>query len=173
MASEKDVIIWQGTPSHYSSLESYLFWLITFFVILFFIYWNAPQWKQWQALISPELLSGLSVFFIALPIWKLISIYLVIYSTNYQLTNERIITSTGVFSRSHDELELYRIKDYQVEEPFFQRFFSLGTIILETSDKSHPILSLLAIKDPKKIRNIIRERVEILRTTKGVREIDH
>jgi len=168
----KDTIIWKGTPSHYSNLESYLFWLITFIVIVFFINWGDPQWKHWQQKFSPELLSGVSVFLLLIPLVKIISNFMVIHSTHYQLTHERIITSTGIFNRSHDELELYRIKDYQVEEPFFQRLFSLGTIILVTSDKSHPVLNLSAIREPKKIRDIIRQNVEKLRTQKGVREID-
>ena len=173
MDPERNSIIWQGTPSHYSNLESYLFWTLELLVTLFFLSWNDPQWKQWQTSIPTDILSMIIVFLLALPVWKLISNYLVIHYTNYQLTTERLITSTGIMSRSHDELELYRIKDYQVEEPFFQRLFSLGTIVLETSDKSHPILSLLAVKNPRGLRDVIRERVEILRTSKGVREIDH
>ncbi len=185
MEQKNKAVLWQGTPSHYSNLDGYLFWSLSLIAAVVFLNITdlssafpkitlpvtIPDGSPSTSTLSMYLFVKLLILIV--PLWKLFSLYITTRNTNYQLTHERLITSTGVLHRTHNELELYRIKDYQIDEPFFQRFFSLGTLVLETSDKSHPRLSLSAIKDPKGIRNVIRERVEILRIQKGVREIDH
>src|SRR4051812_45734757 len=46
----------------------------------------------------------------------------------YQVTTERIHLRQGVLSRKTDDLELYRVKDYLLVEPFLLRVFGLGNI---------------------------------------------
>ena len=71
-----------------------------------------------------------------------------------------------------DELEIYRIKDSRVQQPLFLRIFGLGTVQLETSDRSNPEVRLHAIRDPRGLREQIRKYVEIQRDRKRVREVD-
>ena len=71
-----------------------------------------------------------------------------------------------------DELELYRVKDYRLENPFFLRMFSLGNIVLETSDRSSPVVRINAIQNAEELREKIRNCVETRRDQKGVREVD-
>jgi len=91
---------------------------------------------------------------------------------NYELTNERLKHSRGVFSRSVEVLELYRIKDMKQELPFHFRLFGLGRILLETSDRSTPLVALNAIHRSGEIADLIRSNVEIQRDKKRVREVD-
>jgi uncharacterized membrane protein YdbT with pleckstrin-like domain len=92
--------------------------------------------------------------------------------TKYEITEERIIETTGVFSRSTDETELYRVKDIRLEEPFFLRMFGLSTILLVTSDKTSPIITLSGVKNGNSLRKTLRDAVEVRRDIKGVRERD-
>jgi uncharacterized membrane protein YdbT with pleckstrin-like domain len=92
--------------------------------------------------------------------------------TKYEITEERIIETTGVFSRSTDETELYRVKDIRLEEPFFLRMFGLSTILLVTSDKTSPIIKLSGVKNGTSLRKTLRDAVEVRRDIKGVRERD-
>jgi uncharacterized membrane protein YdbT with pleckstrin-like domain len=92
--------------------------------------------------------------------------------TKYEITNERIIEQTGVLSRKTDETELYRVKDIRLEEPFFLRMFGLSTILLVTSDKSSPIISLDGVKNGINLRKELRAAVEARRDKKGVKERD-
>jgi len=101
-------------------------------------------------------------------LWK----WLVIKNTKYELTNERLITRYGVLNKTMDELELYRVKDYKLDRPFFLRMFSLGNIILSTSDKSHPVVIIRAIPNAEELREKIRLCVEDRRDKKHVREVD-
>ncbi len=93
--------------------------------------------------------------------------------SQYIVTTERIRYREGVFSKSEEEIELYRVRDYTLSEPFFLRLFGKGDIHLTTSDKSHPTFVLRAVPDPEGLRDKIRAAVEKLRLEKNVREIDY
>ncbi|MBK8443518.1 MAG: PH domain-containing protein [Sphingobacteriales bacterium] len=67
---------------------------------------------------------------------------------------------------------MYRVKDYTVEEPFELRIFHLANIVLVSSDKSLPSITLYAISEAETLRDHIRYHVERLRAAKGVREVD-
>ena len=107
--------------------------------------------------------------------WTLIVpiiIYLKTRFTVYELTDERIKLKTGILSQEIDECELYRIRDYKIVKPFFQRIFGFGKIELITSDRSNVRINLNGIKDPENLYNIIRDNVEKVRRKTGTREID-
>ncbi len=116
---------------------------------------------------------GLAVFFGGVLAFIRI-IYAVIYVslTSYNLSKERFIVREGVFSRTTDNLEIYRVKDLTVDEPLFLRLFGLGNLILETSDKSHPILIIEGVSKVNDVSNLLRECVERERRKRGVRELD-
>jgi uncharacterized membrane protein YdbT with pleckstrin-like domain len=87
----------------------------------------------------------------------------------YEITTERVRIRSGVFSKSTEELELYRVTDYAVVEPFWLRLFKVGNIQLKTSDDSSPELVLEALPNAAALRDEIRKNVEICRERKKVR----
>jgi len=91
---------------------------------------------------------------------------------SYELTTQRLRIAQGVFSRTTDELELYRIKDLSLVQPFFLRLFSLGNVVLLTSDRSTPKLTIEAVADAGDLHEKLRRLVEELRDRKRVREVD-
>ena len=99
-------------------------------------------------------------------------IYLKTRFTFYEVTNQRIKLKTGILNQEIDECELYRVRDYKVVKPFFQRIFGLGKIELVTSDRSNSNINLNGIKDPENLYNLIRDNVEKIRQKTGTREID-
>ena len=101
-----------------------------------------------------------------------IIIYLKTRFTVYELTDQRIKLKTGVLNQEIDECELYRVRDYKVVKPFFQRIFGLGRIELVTSDRSNLNINLNGIKDPENLYNLIRDNVEKIRRKTGTRELD-
>jgi hypothetical protein len=56
-----------------------------------------------------------------------------------------------------------------VIEPFWQRIFSLGNIIITTHDASSPQLTLEALPEPMAIREKLRTAIEECRDRKRVR----
>ena len=105
---------------------------------------------------------------VIIPIW----IYLTTRFTKYELNSERLIIKKGILSQNIEETELYRIKDYSVFKPFFLRIFGLGNLVLTSSDKNNKYVSLLAIKDVEKIKDLIRGHVEKSRKRTGTKEVD-
>ncbi|MEZ5328759.1 MAG: PH domain-containing protein [Verrucomicrobiales bacterium] len=110
------------------------------------------------------------VWFVCLLPWLWKSLNTKFY--NYALTNERLKLTTGIFSRDTDVLELYRVKDMAISQPFLLRIFGLSNVTLTTSDRTTPILKLEAIRDGEKVLDTIRAHVEALREKKRVREVD-
>lgn len=100
--------------------------------------------------------------------WK----YLIVKCRKYELTTERLRVSDGIFSRKIDELELYRVKDVSIEQPFFLRIFRLENIFMTTSDPSSPQRVLDYIPQKIQLGNKLRKQVDIRRDAKGVRELD-
>ena len=101
-----------------------------------------------------------------------IIIYLKTRFTVYEVTDQRIKLKTGILSQEIDECELYRVRDYKIVKPFFQRILGLGKIELVTSDRSNSNINLNGIKDPENIYNLIRDNVEKIRRKTGTRELD-
>ena len=101
-----------------------------------------------------------------------IIIYLKTRFTVYEVTDQRIKLKTGILNQEIDECELYRVRDYKVVKPFFQRIFGLGRIELITSDRSNSGINLNGIKDPENLYNLIRDNVEKIRRKTGTRELD-
>jgi len=123
---------------------------------------NIPAFALWGIL-----------FWLVIPIFIILWKWLVVKNTKYELTTERLKIRHGVLNKNMDDLELYRVRDFKLEKPFFLRIFSLGNIILQTSDKSHPVVILRAIKNGEQIREQIRNMVEACRVKKRVREVDY
>ncbi|GAC18178.1 PH domain-containing protein [Paraglaciecola arctica] len=111
-------------------------------------------------------------FWLVIPLFVILWKWLDVKNTKYELTTERIRTRHGILNKETDELELYRVRDYKLEQPFFLRMFSLGNIILETSDRSHPTIVIKAISNGEELREKLRTHVEACRTKKNVREVD-
>lgn len=112
------------------------------------------------------------LFWLVVPIFIAVWRWLVVRNTTYELTTERLRMRHGVLNKELDELELYRVRDYKLEQPLLLRLFGLSNITLQTSDKSHPSVVLRAIRDGESLREQFRGAVEACRVTKRVREVD-
>jgi uncharacterized membrane protein YdbT with pleckstrin-like domain len=112
------------------------------------------------------------LFWLVIPLFIMLWQWLVVRNTIYELTSERLRLRRGVLNKHLDEVELYRVRDYQFEQPFFLRLFGLGNIMLQTSDRSHPAVRLRAVRDGEQLYETIRKAVEESRASKGVRELD-
>lgn len=93
-------------------------------------------------------------------------------TTKIEITDETIIYQHGIFSVRREYMELYRVKDFSVISPFWLRLFSLSNLVIVSSDKSDPILTIQTIKDIDFVTDGLRERVENMREVKKVREFD-
>lgn len=98
--------------------------------------------------------------------------WLKVKNHRYKVTTERIFYTTGIFSKKTEAMELYRIRDVDMYEPFWQRLFKLGNVSITSSDKTAENFMLKAVPRPSELMNNIRKHVEIRRDIKKVRGVE-
>ena len=106
------------------------------------------------------------------PVGFALTRFIVTRSKIFELTNERLKITQGVFSKVTDTLELYRVKDIETRQPFLYRLGGVENVQLNTSDASSPLVVIDAIPSKIGLGDQIRNQVEIIRQQKRVREID-
>jgi uncharacterized membrane protein YdbT with pleckstrin-like domain len=120
-------------------------------------------------------IKNLGVFLLCLlviPIPWAIARWLAVKTTTYRLTTERLITESGIFGKTTDTLELYRVRDMQITQPFMQRIFGLQTVHLLTADTTTPSVIIDHIPASVGLPDKLRAQIEETRMQKRVRTVD-
>lgn len=123
-------------------------------------------------IVASVLTVGLAAIGLVVPLVMWVGRWWVTKTTIYELTTQRLRKSSGIFDRKVDELELFRVKDYAMEQPFLLRVLGLGNLTLVTSDASTPTVAIKAIPGVEDLREKLRQAVQSERDRKRVRELD-
>ena len=148
----QETLIWRGTPSNWTNFGTYFFCLLLAAGVVAGYYFVTPP--------RPLILLGLVV-----PVLWILVRWLAIRCHRYEIT-------TGLLSRKTNELELYRVRDYSVDEPFWLRLVGCGNVVLVTSDRTTPSFVLRAVPHAATLKDQIRTHTERMRQRRGVRELD-
>ena len=89
--------------------------------------------------------------------------------TRYMLSEDRLFCETGFLNLKADEVLLYRVQDLELTMSFWQRIFRVGTVCIQSSDKSIPHLELKNIKKPREIKELIHQNVETAKEKRRMR----
>jgi len=149
--------IWTGSPSQWLNLG----WFAACLIV-------AAGFIAAAAVFSQPILAAGAV----IPAILAVSKALTVRTTRVEVTTERITTTVGIFSRHRWDIELYRVKDTTLHEPFLLRLVRRANIQIVSSDRSTPAITLRALPDAEWLRQQIRANVERLRQKRGVREMD-
>jgi uncharacterized membrane protein YdbT with pleckstrin-like domain len=115
----------------------------------------------------PEGIGGRIIFWLPLiPLLVGMGKWIALSFLTYEITSERIKVIKGILGKRTDELELYRVKDTSLIEPFVYRMFGVGNISVITNDATTPALELRAIKNAKDVREKLRASIEECRARK-------
>ena len=115
---------------------------------------------------------GLAYAALVIPVFMWLIRWWITKCTSYELTTQRLKISSGVLNRKLDELELFRVKDYAMDQPLALRIVGLGNLTLVTSDASTPTVAIRAIANVEDVREKLRPAVQAERDRKRVREMD-
>jgi uncharacterized membrane protein YdbT with pleckstrin-like domain len=157
MAPSAETPVWTGSPSQWLNFGA--FFLCALLAAAF---------------VTGAILAAIPpvAYGVALPaliaLWK----WAKVRGTKISVTTERITSQVGVLSRHRWDMELYRVKDTTLHEPFLLRLVGLANIELESSDRTTPTMVLPALHNAEDLRQKIRANVERLRAIRGVREMD-
>jgi len=156
METAKEEIIWEGSQSQILNIGT--FFLMGIITIIIFV-----LGLMFFPLASVLVIIPLAYIFIQ---------WLIVKNHKYKVTTERIFYTTGIFSKKTEAMELYRVRDVDMYEPFWQRLFKLGNIRLTSSDETTENFLLKAVPNPSKLMDNIRKHVEIRRDIKRVRGVE-
>lgn len=156
MDATNETVVWEGSPSQLTNFGTYLACALVAAAIVVA-----------GVLIAPDALWVLLVPLVV-ALWR----YLALRFFRYRVTTERVGLTRGILTKRTDSIELYRVKDTTLIEPFFLRMFGLADVVLNSSDRTTPLLVLHAVPNGLALREQIRANVERLRVQKAVREVD-
>src|SRR5690554_4714857 len=97
---------------------------------------------------------------------------LVLKTTEYEFTSQRLRYTRGILNRQRDQLELVRVRDLTAYRPLLQRLLGIGTLRMETVDRSHPTFTLEAQRDVYGLKDWIHELNARERARLGYREYE-
>lgn len=80
--------------------------------------------------------------------------------TKYAISEDRLFLEKGLLSTSIEEVLLYRVRDISIRIGLGQRIFGVGTILVQSSDKSMPKLEMQNIKRPLQVKELLHKQVE-------------
>lgn len=172
MVSDKDPFA-EIRPSLVLAIKEGVIFLMLLIAFLIFNF-NTPEFL-FQLNVDLKVLIGLVYVLMGLTV---VSFLMLVYkilklrTTVFTITDEQIIFRHGILNVKREYMEIYRVKDFSVFSPFFLRLFALSNLVIHSSDKTHPVLWIQAIKNQETIYEGLRERVETMRRVKGVREFD-
>lgn len=118
-------------------------------------------WHYWPALVW---LAGASATF---------AVYRYLYTRriNYTITDECLQISRGMLFRRVDTIELFRVKDYTLEQPLLLQILRLMDLQLFTTDPINPVVWLRGIPRSDLVETL-RERVLATRRYNQIYEIN-
>lgn len=148
---ESEVTVHQTTPSQIVNLKAYLFTLLAAVGIVVL-----------AIVTNTSLLYAFLLLPLGYALWK----WMEINSVKLTLTDQRLIVSSGIFTRRTNETELYRVRDTSIEEPFFYRMFGVGNVIIYSTDEAEGTLHFNAYRKPHWIKDQIRNYAEACRQRK-------
>jgi len=149
MEAEKTVCV--VTPSQILNIKPYLYCLLAEVIIIAF-----AQVSNRQAIL----------LLLILPLGYAVYRWLQVRNTEMTLTDQRIILRKGIFRKTTHETELYRVRDSSIDEPFLFRIFGCGNILIHTTDDTHKMLRLDAIRKPHALKDQVRNYAEQCRQRK-------
>lgn len=88
--------------------------------------------------------------------------------TIYSFDEERFYVESGFLNQRQDEVRMYRIVDLTVTRTFIQRIFGMGTITVNSSDKTLGDFQIKNIKNVKEVKEQLSNLVEAQRDKKRV-----
>lgn len=93
--------------------------------------------------------------------------FLLVRSNTFIIGKEKIVHKSGLFSITTEFLEMYRIRDFKIEQPFLLRLIKSMVVTLRTTDKYNPIVKMSGVLNSDIVYKI-RDLVELQRKNKNV-----
>jgi len=141
MKTLKEETLWEGRPSYWN-------WWPTLLISDLLLLLAAALWSQDKSSWSLYAIAAASLLYLFVHLQRLGNLY--------TLTNHRVISRTGLFSRHHDEVEIRDIRNISLDQSFFQRLLGLGDIGISSAGGEGVEVSFEGIESALNVKEKIR-----------------
>ena len=137
MADVPEATLWEGTFSPKAMIGTYILCAILTIALLLIAVVYAEG--TWRLLLLGAVVVVWIVAFVRLAVQRL--------GVSYKLTNQMFYHRKGLLTRTTDRIELIEIHDVTWQQGLIQRMVNVGTIIIDSSDRTHHRLGLPGIEN--------------------------
>lgn len=142
---EPEKELWNGGYSTRAMVGAWLFSSMFTLAMIVLVVWLWEPWVAYSALAAVLLLW---LYQLAVMSYRKVNV-------RYKLTTLRFMHESGILRRVTDRIETIDMTDITFEQSLLERFVGVGTIYIESSDRSHPKLVMPGIENVKKISELI------------------
>ena len=89
--------------------------------------------------------------------------------TRYSMSEDRLFLETGLLNTRQEEVLLYRVRDISLKITLGQRIFGVGSVLVQSSDKTMPVLELKNIRRPREVKETLHQQVEKMKLARRMR----
>lgn len=162
---DNEEVYYEGSPSLKGEVGSLIVYGAIALVILIAGFWGGIA------------TGGLG--FLMLPLALLLAAGVVAYpvvmnkTKRFKITNYRIDYERGVLRKRIDTLELWHVEDIKFDQRIWERFLKVGTLTVVSHDDTNPNLEMRGLPDPRKLFDVLKQRVISVKRQRGVLKIDN
>jgi uncharacterized membrane protein YdbT with pleckstrin-like domain len=96
---------------------------------------------------------------VLLILWLTVWPWIVWRTTHYVFTNERVVLQHGVFNRERRDIPLQRVNDHTMNQSLLDRFFSCGTLTIESAGERGQT-TLIDVPKVQRVQTLLYDLVE-------------
>ncbi len=83
--------------------------------------------------------------------------YIKVKTTKLKITDSRIEVRRGILKKDTSEIHMSDVRNIKSNQTFFQRIFGVGKVILSSAATGGVEIAVGGMKNPKKIKEMIRK----------------
>lgn len=149
VAYDDETVIWEGRPSQWVNLGTFLWWGI--FLIgsgVFMLLWGAGLNEDYSQLVD-QLVYWVCSGLITLSVLSTLYAFLSVHYEHTVITRNKIKEAKGITSIFRQELfcEISDINDVKSPPAGLLGLVGLSTLVIETNDDDQPIIKIRAIRN--------------------------
>lgn len=110
--------------------------------------------------IGSKISNFILIAFGILSIYLILRTILVLLSSEFTLTDKRIIAKKGILKQHSVEILLSKVESISITQPLLGRVFDYGTIVVKGSGGTHELFS--SIGNPNELRRKVNDQISKL-----------
>jgi membrane protein YdbS with pleckstrin-like domain len=154
--------LYSGQPSLWAMAGTFFKGAVVLAIAATLIFWHIERIASLKLSAEQEIVFGRYRLIIGLVLGFIVVMLLFFKAlqlrmTYYEVSTERIEYGRGIFDRKVDNLDMFRIMDIKLRRNFLDCLVGIGTVLLTTSDKSHPDFAFEKVRDVRELYDAIKK----------------